>query len=289
MKPDLFLQDEEARGYMKASPDGKRIACAVYSTKRPFDLFDFDAATGRLSNYVNLGLVRGQYGLSFSPDNSKLYVTSDDRPEPGLYPYPDVILQFDLNAGDVNAIIRSRRSVVRDNPDAIPGNGIFDGFLLVEKGLQLGMDGRLYATADYAYHPSDGGIMVVIEKPNETGFDCRINYRRFDFGEGKTGTGLPNFLQSYFNGIQSASTCAEPASVSIYPNPTTNAITIRMIEGYLSPVRLQIINALGQHVSTIILEDHKAEVDITHIGPGVYIFIVSSVYNKKVVKKIVKL
>jgi hypothetical protein len=263
----------------------------VSLSNRPFDLFDFDASTGSLSNYINLGMVRGQYGVSFSPDNSKLYVTTDGRPEPQIYPHPDIILQYDISSGDPGRIVASRKSVIRDNPlTNIPSNGTFEGFSFVEIGLQLGIDGRLYAVSNGSYNKdAEGGIMVIIEKPNEAGINCQINYHRFDFGGGKVGVGLPNFIQSYFGGIESASTCAEPASVSVYPNPSMNTLTIETIEGCLPNARLQIINTIGQHVSTLVLKDREVEVDISHLSPGLYFFILSSVYNKRVVKKIVKL
>lgn len=288
-KPDFFFKDEETKGYMKASPDGKKIACAISSSRRPFDLFDFNSSTGELSNYINLGLVRGQYGLSFSPDNSKLYVTSDDRPEPSIYPYPDIIIQFDLKAGDVNSIINSRRSIIRDNPlTNIPLGGTFEGFLLLNIGLQLGIDGKLYATADYAHSPTDGHIMVVIERPNELGFACRVNYQRFNFGIGSVGSGLPNFIQSYFNGIESSSTCGAPESISIYPNPTLSIVNIEFPEGCQSSGMLSIYNSIGQEITKFELASVNNSIDISNLSPGVYVLFISTIYNKKIVKRIIK-
>jgi hypothetical protein len=288
-KPDLFFRDEETRGYMKASPEGSKIACAVASGKRPFDLFDFNQSTGELSNYINLGLVQGQYGLSFSPDNSKLYVTSDDRPQPTIYPYPDIIIQFDLKAGDVTSIINSRKSIIRNNPlTNLPLGGTFDGFLLVEKGLQLGIDGKLYVTGDYAYSPSDGQIMVVIERPNELGFKCQINYQRFNFGIGQVGSGLPNFIQSYFNGIESSSTCGDSENISIYPNPTYGNVHIKFPEGCQSNALVKIFSSIGQEISNLQIDKVSNCIDISNLSPGVYIFFLSTIYNKKIIKRIIK-
>ena len=51
-------------GFLKASPDGRHLAASSNtSVAYPFDLFDFDASTGKLSNYINLGNVRYQYGV----------------------------------------------------------------------------------------------------------------------------------------------------------------------------------------------------------------------------------
>jgi len=64
-------------GTGKFSPDGKKFARA-YGTPIPnsnLQLFDFDILTGKLSNsFTILGASAGPwYGISFSPDNSKLY------------------------------------------------------------------------------------------------------------------------------------------------------------------------------------------------------------------------
>src|SRR5690606_40816755 len=44
----IYFEDE-LQGELKASPDGAKIASAVFSDYRPFDLFDFNTSTGILS------------------------------------------------------------------------------------------------------------------------------------------------------------------------------------------------------------------------------------------------
>jgi hypothetical protein len=288
-QPNEFFADDEARGYLKASPDGHKLACAVASGKRPFDLFDFDPETGKISNYVNLGLVGGQYGVSFSPDNSKLYVTSDDRPEPSVYPYPDIIIQYDLGAGDDQAVVASRKSILRDNTSTnIPGHGIFEGFLLLEKGMQLALDGKLYITGDYAYMPTDPTIMVVISRPNETGTLCQANYRKFDFVNGAVGTGLPNFIDSYFNGLESIGECLDGLSVSVFPNPTTGIVNIYSLTGCTTPTNIVVYNSLGQQVATFASNESHASIDASAWASGMYIFVLTTTYGQRIVHKILK-
>ncbi|MBX2964566.1 MAG: T9SS type A sorting domain-containing protein [Cyclobacteriaceae bacterium] len=287
--PDHFHPDEETRGEMKASPDGTRLACAVGFMLRPFDLFDFNPTTGQLTNYINLGLVQGQSGLSFSPDNSKLYVTTDGRPEPTVYPYPDLIIQYDLAAGDEQAVIASRKSIFRDNPFTnVPEDGI-EGFFGVAKGMQLAPDGRLYATGDHAYSSSAGQLMVVIEKPNEPGVNCMVNYKKYDFGSGRVGRGLPNFIQSYFNGIESGSTCGEEAALSVFPNPTTGIINLEMLTGCSSDASIVVFNALGQRIASFTSDTHQSELDISNWPCGIYFFVLTTAHTQKVVKRVVKI
>ena len=86
-----------ARGYMKTSIDGSKIVSLLYDEDK-IDVGDFNAEDGTISNILTLTGVTydvGPYGLEFSSDSSKFYV-SDGAGEK-LY-------QFDLtydNARDM--------------------------------------------------------------------------------------------------------------------------------------------------------------------------------------------
>lgn len=280
--------EEEAKGELKPSPDGKKIASAVYESERPFDLFDFNSSTGTLSNYINLGNIRGQYGVSFSPDNSKLYVSSDSRDNTSSL--PQIVLQYDLSAGDSTSIVSSEKSLIINNPDTnIPDNGIFDGWSTVPKGMALALDGRLYISAN---EPRDqieeNHTLVVIDRPNESGFESNINFRRFDFGLGETGVGLPNHIQSYFNGLMPTSACAEASILTIFPNPTPDVFHVRLLEGCYTEYYLTIINSLGQKVSPQIKVLSGDVVDLSSYADGLYTMIFEPPGQKVVVKKVIK-
>jgi hypothetical protein len=60
---------QETIGYMKASPNGRKLACAV-EYMRFIELFDFDNSTGTVSNPVKITYFLpnyGAYGVAFSP------------------------------------------------------------------------------------------------------------------------------------------------------------------------------------------------------------------------------
>lgn len=69
-----------AIGYMKVSPDGKKLAASFYSySSGPtgyMEIYDLDNATGRISNAVRLDMV-SSYGLEFSPNSNFLYVADE--------------------------------------------------------------------------------------------------------------------------------------------------------------------------------------------------------------------
>jgi gliding motility-associated-like protein len=65
------------RGYMVFSPDGRRLALTLNGTSpnNLIEIFNFDKATGTLSNPIALPANGGEFGLAFSPDNGKLFVS----------------------------------------------------------------------------------------------------------------------------------------------------------------------------------------------------------------------
>jgi len=76
--PSLFdSSGVEAIGQLKSSFDGKKVV-SVLSQNSRIELFDFDINTGILSNAIVDTLLNRPYGASFSPDNSKLYITDND-------------------------------------------------------------------------------------------------------------------------------------------------------------------------------------------------------------------
>ena len=88
-----------AVGYMKASMQNDRIALAI-KNMNTMEIFDFDNSTGKLSNVISVDNIDRAYGVEFSPDGSKLYVSS-------LHWYPYRIYQFDLELSSSEDIINS--------------------------------------------------------------------------------------------------------------------------------------------------------------------------------------
>ncbi len=287
---------EETAGEMKASPNGKKIACAVSLSTRPFDLFDFDATTGSLSNYINLGNWDDQYGLSFSPDNSKLYFMSDslqpiDSSDPSKRTTVGV-MQFDLEAGSNEAIIASGRSILIGNPFTnIVGGNLIDGIgspVYAKKGMSLAPDGRLYISTNASNEQPEMHTMVLIDNPNEKGFNCGINYKEFDFGMGSVGMGLPNSLQSYFNEIQPISYCQKSSLISIYPIPTQSSVKIEIVDGCQPWYSVRIFDILGQMVLESRNNLNDQVIELSDFPNSMYLFAFYShdklLFTKRVIK-----
>ncbi|MBX0332584.1 T9SS type A sorting domain-containing protein [Pontibacter sp. HSC-14F20] len=283
------VDNSEIRGMMKASPDGRKLGCAVSAKlERPFDLFDFDPESGVLSNYLSLGNLEAQYGVSFSPDNTKLYVSCLS---PAGATAKDIIRQYDLAAGSPEAVIASGQSIIRGNrntdiPSTELGTGYFD--------LQLGPDGRLYGTSHHVYDKQDsreGRTVLVIGKPNEPGYSCEVSLREFNFGGGNVALGLPNFIQSYFKGLEPGE--REPGdcdpAIALYPNPTPDAVRLRVGGACPQQFEVQVINAVGQRlVNRFPLESPGvAELSLAGLADGLYLFVLTSPQGR-IVKRVIK-
>lgn len=136
-------------GYMKASPDGKKIASSWSSMG--VDLSDFDNETGIVSNSIDLNLMNNYWaqagGVEFSPNSGVLYANYYINSTNLLY-------QYNVNAGSAAAIRASKTKL-----EEIYFFGIFGG-------MQRGPDNKIYvATYGQPY-------VSVIHNPDVVGTGC---------------------------------------------------------------------------------------------------------------------
>jgi len=173
-------------GYMKASPDGSRLAVSLYGNSS-IEVFNFNNSSGQVASaIVSPSDFQGAYGLEFSPDNSKLYLSTLDYAN-FIPAFPSKLYQFDLNSSDIFAdpmLIQTSTNAFRYG------------------GLQLGLDGRIYMakSINASAHSNDLGVVY---NPNR--LDTLCNFNRldgasgvaFDLGGKESYWGLPNVVQSF--------------------------------------------------------------------------------------------
>ena len=190
LNQDLF----NLLGYMKASPDGKRIA-AAYSRKNTPDfleLFDFNNGTGVVSNPIllpgssnpaNLTYDEGLYGVEFSPDGKLLYATANYQ-EHMDSASKCFLFQYDLSNPLPAAILASKKII--DSIRARLGGA-----------LQLAPDRRIYLSF------SQNFFLGAIRNPNNVGSACNFYSDEIQISQSYLDTvqpryGLPTFFPYFF-------------------------------------------------------------------------------------------
>ncbi len=194
----------DRRGYLKISPDGKKLAIAHMSNYSngqsvagSFLLYDFNTITGEVTNQRNLPLIAPAdrpYGVEFSSNSEKLYVNASNDFNSDIYSeynnpnnHFSTLYQFNLSSPLINDIIASRV--------------IIDPRSLFRGGLQLGPDQKIYRALSKTY---DIGIpfLGVIENPEKDGLSCNYQHNAISLNGRNSAQGLPPFIASIFSQIE---------------------------------------------------------------------------------------
>lgn len=184
-----------AIGCLKASPNGNYIAIAhqqigtqtgVSAGDGNVYLYDFDKATGVLSNPLAIVQNVSAYGVEFSPEEKKLYVSYQE-----VSSNNGSVMQYDLLSAD------------------IPASGVEVASGKSSTTLQLGPNGKIYKAIN------GGTSLDVINNPEEDGQACAYASGAVRLpGSSYSVFGLPPFITSLF----SATIIAEKACLG---QPTT--------------------------------------------------------------------
>lgn len=158
---------DNALGQITVNETNNRIAWALYGNSR-FELFDFNNATGILSNPLSFPNYTNAWGVEFSPDGSKLYLTGWTT---------QYVRQFDLTTYTQPAI---NASVINLGNVTGPGAPYYTGYL------QRAPDGKIYLAVYLDPY------LAVINNPNAAGVACNLVDDDFNLSGKKSGAGLPD-------------------------------------------------------------------------------------------------
>ena len=263
-------------GQMKISPDGSHLALVCGNGSSLMELFDLDITTGLLSNFINLSPSScAPYGVSFSPDNTKLYISYSGV----AIPYCR-ISQFDLNAGGGNPdSIRNSETVIFGSANA-----------LSQAGMQLGPDGKIYLVPFTSLQH-----LSVINYPNLKGSACMFADTVISLLGRTVNYTLPGTIDSY-NFTNRISPCPtddisdlqNEFSIQLSPNPVKNTLVvsswfaINTCEFY--NVHGEKINAISQRTANY---KQRTEIEVSALTPGMY-FVKITTEKGIVVKKFIK-
>jgi gliding motility-associated-like protein len=188
--------DQGTIGYMKASPDGKKIA-ATFSAPLSFtEISNFNNQTGVITNTIKLpALAPGifspvpseqnflHYGVEFSPDSKLLYLSSRDILEwlspPRVYEVFS-IYQFNTSIHDSLQIMQSRKII--DSSSSV---------IYRHAALQTGPDNKIYVAEE------GSNFLSSIQSPNNIGASSNFQRQSVPLSN-RSWLGLPPFIQSYF-------------------------------------------------------------------------------------------
>lgn len=184
-----------AIGYLKASPNGKKIAMANMAVKESnvttingqiirntgnVILYDFNATNGTLSNELKVLDNSNPYGVEFSPKSAKLYVTFNRYNPANGVSLGSSLIQYDLK----NSNVLSSMQVINTN-DYVAG------------ALQLAIDEKIYR-AGYSTTDDNSTHISVINNPESDGVSCNYIQNKIDLRSGISKLGLPPFITSLF-------------------------------------------------------------------------------------------
>lgn len=254
--------DENYQGEMKFSYAGDRVALGNANVGCPQDtfppsivqLFHFDDATGAVTYWLDLPNNHLVYGLEFSLDGNKLYVSGADSVH-----YVD---QYDLAAGDTTAIRDSRYRIY-----AAPYAHLYS--FVRPTALEFGPDGRIYASRS-------GVAMDAIQYPNVLGSACEYTTGFLQFPDGDHGFAahwnhLKRYLDSEFKGDASAIPIASEAStLHLWPSPVTDGMLYVGYGPSLNGASLTIHDALGRMVYGPEPIRSNAGIDVSGLASGTY-------------------
>ncbi len=266
-------------GEMTFSPDGSKM---IAVSNQMIDYFEFDRCSGNLFNYQDISPLIPTandffYGTSFSPDNSKLYVSTISSLATNFPLSQANLSQFDLSASNIK---QSRITL-----DSIVNSYITFG------QHQLGSDGKIYVSfarnsAPVMIFDSTNMFLNTIENPDFLGLSCNFNRYTLYLNGHRTFAGLPN-IPNYNLGALIGSACDTlrvgveehllQSNISIYPNPSKGVINL---VGNLNNGKLILRDITGRiviskNISTI---NNFSSVNISELQDGVYFY---SVYNGK--------
>lgn len=153
-------------GHMKINRQFNKLAIGV-TFSSAIELYDFNNTTGVVSNPISWNYSLSSpliYGIEFSPDGSKLYITNLDK-----------LIQYDISLGSSAAIQNSFYQ--------------FSTGFSQPASLQIGPDDKIYLNA---------GSIAVINCPNSLGATCGFQENAIANQSSGGGYGLPKWVY-FFN------------------------------------------------------------------------------------------
>ncbi len=266
----------QGQGQMKFSAQGNKLALVI-ANKQPgtLEIFDFDNETGVLSNLLHINPIENSsnYGVEFSPNGSRLYVTAA-----GGYQADQGLYQFDLTAGGGNV------DSIRESMEQI-----WNTSNSIAYGLQTGPDGKIYVVIE-SY-----STLGRINSPDALGSACDFDPAAISLLYGTNHYSFPGVIAGYkyHNGmpecrpVQTGISDLENVQVDVFPNPAHEYMNISVTGNSIYEITL--IDELGRVLrSTTGIGTKKITLNLSDVTPGMYFLQVREKYKLNTKKIIVE-
>ena len=253
-------------GQMKFNPCGNQCALTIGYTDI-WELFDFNTNTGVFSKCVTFPQTAHVYGIEFSADASKIYVST--------YDVIKTLVQYNLSVSTNTNVIAASEFTLSATPSIY--------------GLQLANDGKIYVCKSFSQY------IGVVNTPSVAGAGCNYNDLQVDVDPSFMGTtaalSLPGFPSSYF--LPTGFVCPTPTGVNeisvqnlmpvIYPNPSAHHFSILT----QASTKIEVYSYTGKLVETLVSEKSETLVFGENYAKGIY-FIKTTSGEKTASTKVVK-
>lgn len=251
-----------AMGQMNFSPDGSKIALALYMSGIS-EIFDFDMSTGIVSNPITINTGTGSFGVEFCPNGRKMYTSKL---------YGSDVYQYDLSVFN-QAAISASSTLIGTIP---PVGGYAEGYL------QLAPDGKIYLAYD------NTTSLAVIDQPDLPGTACDFIGAGFSLAGKHSRVGLCNYIFRQNLVPTVISDLLLSNELIAFPNPTNGYLTLSATESELGNFKFEIIDAVGRIVENGEINFEKySKINMSDFPNGVYtIFIEDN--RKKYSLKLIK-
>ncbi|MFY9310365.1 MAG: T9SS type A sorting domain-containing protein [Bacteroidia bacterium] len=243
----------DAIGELKASTDGNRLAFTTFYNGTTC-LFDFNKSNGTVSNPIPLSIESGGYGVSFSPNNSVLYVSGIDTSFPS-YAKNGKLYQFDISSNSQTTIQNSRTTIYTEP------NGSF-------RSLKLTPNGKLYVAKIDTTTDGDS-YLGVVNNPNTVGTSCNYTHNGLYLNGLKGKWGLNNAIEDSTICLSDNIDENKIAFVlKVYPNPTNSTCTIQLPRQ--QSFNLRVLDITGRNVYENKNASNTVTIDASDFSSGVY-------------------
>jgi hypothetical protein len=244
----------QAVGQLVASKQGNKLAAALYS-QNFLEVYDFNNATGTVSNAQTINGYNNSFGCEFSEDGTKLYFTQ--------WQMNKNIYQVDLQNNFAVSMIGTATS-------GHPTYGV--GYL------QLAPDGKIY------FPKFDSPTLGCISNPNSLGTACGFVDNAINLLGATCSAGLPNNFKYPSNTNAIEQPFATPFEIQ-WQNPTQGNLSFFTKAAIEPNMEVKLYDISGNLLEKFSLQDfigkNKGSLNIPNFAAGVYFCVLQK--NEKII------